>query len=60
MRTVGTASLTVLMTTHDLDRGLVMSDRVAILSAGRLAYQAPRADLDEASFRKVYQEIVNV
>jgi heme exporter protein A len=60
MRAVGTASLTVLMTTHDLHRGLVMSDRVAVLSAGRLIYQAPRADLDEVSFRQVYREIVTV
>lgn len=59
MRAVGTASRTVLMTTHDLDRGLAMSDRVAILSSGRLAYQAPRSDLDEASFRRVYRETVN-
>jgi heme exporter protein A len=60
MRAVGTASLTVLMTTHDLHRGLVMSDRVAVLSAGRLVYQASRADLDEVSFRQVYREIVTV
>lgn len=59
MRTVGTVSRTVLMTTHDLDRGLDMSDRVAILSGGRLVYQSPRADLDEASFRQVYREVVN-
>jgi ABC-type cobalamin/Fe3+-siderophores transport system ATPase subunit len=59
MRAVGTVSRTVLMTTHDLDRGLAMSDRVAILSSGQLAYQAPRSDLDEASFRQVYRETVN-
>ncbi len=59
MRAVGTASRTVLMTTHDLDRGLAMSNRVAILSSGRLVYQAPRADLDEASFRQVYRETVS-
>ncbi len=59
MRAVGTASRTVLMTTHDLDRGLAMSNRVAILSSGRLVYQAPRTDLDEASFRQVYRETVS-
>ncbi len=59
MRTVGTASRTVLMTTHDLDRGLAMSDRVAILSAGRLVFHAPRAGLDEASFRQVYRQMVS-
>ena len=59
MRMVGTVSRTVLMTTHDLNRGLDMSDRVAILSGGQLVYQSPRADLDEASFRQVYREVVN-
>jgi heme exporter protein A len=59
MRAVGTATRTVLMTTHDLDRGLAMSDRVAILSSGRLVFQAPRSDLDEASFRRAYRENVN-
>ena len=58
MQTVGATSRTVLMTTHDLGRGLVMSQRVAILSGGQLVYQAPRADLDEASFRQIYRETV--
>lgn len=59
MRRVGTASRTVLMTTHDLNRGLAMGHRVAILSSGRLVYQAPRADLDEASFHRIYRETVS-
>lgn len=59
MRRANTASRTVLMTTHDLDRGLVMSDRLAVLSSGRLVYQSPRADLDEISFRQVYRQAVN-
>jgi len=59
MRRANTASRTVLMTTHDLDRGLVMSDRVVVLSSGRLVYQSPRADLDEISFRQVYRQAVN-
>ena len=58
MQAVGTASRTVLMTTHDLDRGLVRSHRVAILSKGRIVYQAPRSDLDEVSFRQVYHRAV--
>jgi heme exporter protein A len=58
IKSAGATAHTVLMTTHDLERGLAMSDRVAILSAGRLVYQAPRADLDEVSFRRIYQEAV--
>lgn len=59
MQRVGTAWHTVVMTTHDLDRGLVMSDRLAVLSNGQLAYQSPRADLDETSFRQIYRQVVN-
>jgi len=58
MQAVGTVSRTVLMATHDLDRGLVMGDQIAVLSNGRIVYQAPRADLDETSFRQVYREAV--
>jgi heme exporter protein A len=58
MRAAGATLHTVLMTTHDLDRGLAMSDQVAILSGGRLVYKVPRTDLDEVSFRQVYREAV--
>lgn len=36
---------TVIMTTHNLDRGIALSDRMAILSRGVIAYEAP-ADPD--------------
>jgi heme exporter protein A len=39
---------TVLMTTHDLERGLAFCDRVAILSRGKIAYDAPRAEAGSA------------
>ncbi|MCI0869745.1 MAG: ABC transporter ATP-binding protein, partial [Chloroflexi bacterium] len=32
---------TVIMTTHNLDRGIALSDRMAILSRGVIAYEAP-------------------
>ncbi|MFZ5918730.1 MAG: heme ABC exporter ATP-binding protein CcmA [Chloroflexota bacterium] len=58
MRAVGTHSRTVLMTTHDLERGLEMSDRVAILVNGQVAFEAPRAGLTQISFRQAYQDVV--
>jgi len=58
MRAVGTHSRTVLMTTHDLERGLEMSDRVAILVNGQVAFEAPRAELTQISFRQAYQDVV--
>ena len=40
---------TIVMATHDLERGLKLGDRTAILSAGRLVFQeeANKLDLDE-------------
>jgi heme exporter protein A len=48
---------TVLMTTHDIRRGLALADRVAILAKGKIAYEAPRAGLDTASFAGVYADV---
>jgi heme exporter protein A len=51
----GARSRTVLMTTHDLERGLELCDRTAILANGRIVYQADRGDLDATSFREAYR-----
>ena len=45
---------TVVMTTHNVERGLLMGDKVAILANGRIAYQQSKEDLDMASFRDTY------
>jgi heme exporter protein A len=47
-------SRTVLMTTHNLERGLEFCDRAAILVNGRIVYQADKRQLDVASFRETY------
>ncbi|MDE2687438.1 MAG: ABC transporter ATP-binding protein [Chloroflexota bacterium] len=47
---------TILMTTHNLERGIALADRVAILSRGRIAYDgAPDADATKAAYRKQAQ-----
>jgi heme exporter protein A len=48
-------SRTVLMTTHNLERGLELCDRAAILANGRIVHQASKGDLDVASFREAYR-----
>ena len=48
---------TVIMTTHNLERGLRMSDRVAILVNGRIAYQETRAALDVERLRGTYARL---
>ncbi len=56
---VGATRRTVLMTTHNLERGLELGDRVAILAGGRIAFQADKSDLDPGQFREIYYEHVD-
>jgi len=58
LATVGTEGRTVLMTTHNLERGLAMGDRVAILARGRIAYETDKNALDLEGFREVYYRFV--
>lgn len=46
---------TVVMTTHDLERGLNMGNRCAVLVRGQIVYQARRDELDPARLRAIYQ-----
>lgn len=54
---VAAAGRTVLLTTHNLERGLVGSDRVIILNRGRVVHDADRAEIDPTSFAGVYQSV---
>ena len=56
---VGATQRTVLMTTHNLERGLELGDRVAILAGGRIAYQADKSQLDTQGFREIYYQYVD-
>ncbi len=46
----------VLMTTHNLERGIAQADCVAILSRGRIAYESPATDAH--AIRTAYNSIV--
>ena len=52
---LGGRSRTVLMTTHNLERGLELCDRAAILVNGRLVHQASKGDLEMDSFQEAYR-----
>jgi heme ABC exporter ATP-binding subunit CcmA len=54
---VAAAGRTVLLTTHNLERGLVGCDRVVILNRGKVAHQAGRAEIAPASFAKLYRDV---
>lgn len=49
---------TVIMTTHDLDRGLDLCDRVAILANGRIVFEARREEMDVEDFANIYRDHV--
>ncbi|MGH8650546.1 MAG: hypothetical protein ACREUP_14760, partial [Burkholderiales bacterium] len=44
----------VLMATHSFGRGLQIADRVAILAAGRIVLDRPRASLDLEELHRLY------
>lgn len=45
---------TILMTTHNIDEGLGLSDRVGILTGGRMVYEAARNEVDTTGFKELY------
>ena len=45
---------TVIMSSHHLERGLELGDRVVILASGRITYEESKESLDLANFTSVY------
>ena len=48
------AGRTIVLTTHNLERSLDLSDRVAVLNAGKMVFAASRDGLDAGSLRENY------
>ncbi len=51
---INSGSRTVVMTTHNLERGVELGDSIAILDRGKVVYQASREELSKADFRQIY------
>ena len=49
---------TIVTITHNLERGLAIADRIAILAGGRLVYEADVRDLSAADARPLYDRYV--
>lgn len=60
LRGVAARGRTVLMTTHDIPRGLALAQRVAILSGGKIAYEARCDGLDALTFATIYSEVTGM
>jgi len=58
LSTLRNGERTVVMTTHDIDEGLSLSDRVAVLVRGRLALETRASEFERSSFLARYQEAV--
>jgi heme exporter protein A len=59
LRQAAARGRTALMTTHDLGRAVALAGRVAILSRGVIAFDAPAAQIDPAAFTAQYGAIVH-
>jgi heme exporter protein A len=57
LRSVASDGRTIVMTTHNLARGLCNSHRVAVLSRGRIVFQAASDTMDSGEFQQVYDRV---
>ena len=60
LKAVDISQRTVLMTTHNLERGLSLGNRVVILAKGKIVYDTPRQDVSTAQLREQYYKHVTV
>ena len=52
------SSRTVVITTHNLERGLELGDRIVIIDRGKIVYQAYREELMGVDFRQIYNRCI--
>ena len=51
------AGCTVLLTTHNLNRGLAIGQRVVVLNRGRIAFNEHRQDIEAETFPQTYRAL---
>lgn len=59
LQELAAASRTVVLTTHNLEQGLEMCDRAAILNKGRIAWEGRRDEVDLASMKETYRRMTS-
>jgi heme exporter protein A len=57
LQELAASNRTVILTTHNLEQGLEMCDRAAILNRGKVAWEGSRAGLDLAGMREIYRDV---
>jgi heme exporter protein A len=58
LREVGIDSRTILLTTHNVERGLGLTQRVALLARGQVVFEMDAASWDPGQFQQVYDRQV--
>jgi ABC-type multidrug transport system ATPase subunit len=48
---------TVILTTHNLEQGLEMCGRAAILNQGKIAWEGSRDGLDLPGMKEIYRQV---
>jgi heme exporter protein A len=56
LQDLAASNRTVVLTTHNLEQGLEMCTRAAILNRGRVAWEGMRAGIDLADMREIYRD----
>lgn len=57
LQELAASNRTVILTTHNLEQGLEMCDRAAILHRGKITWQGKRAALDLEGMKEIYREV---
>ena len=60
LQTAGEGAHTIILTTHNLEQGLELGDRLLILADGKIVYERPRETLDLASLKEAYQHSTRI
>ncbi len=60
LQTEGGGNRSIILTTHNLERGLELGDRLLILDKGKIVYERSREALDLAGLKEAYQHSTRV
>lgn len=60
LRAEGGGNPTIILTTHSLERGLELGDRLLILNQGKIVYQSSAQSLDLATLKDAYEHSTRI
>ncbi len=58
LKRLRSAEQTILMVTHDLEQGMELADRIAVLVKGKLVLNQAQQKIDQKKFRQTYYNLV--